>query len=279
MGVRALSPLSSRKVSRLNRRDQQIARVKERAERLREPPGRLESCYEQILRAYEAESIVGHVARVIEEDDRTPSDFRVLTNSEARHLWQFNDQSYHWDHYCWELGRSIALGERTYIFEELRSVPATEEAIDATQPRFGAVLDAIAELRLRGYRPDVVCAPIDLFVPFNSDKNLTIDWNSSPREALIVPGGPPLKIFWSSRIAPVDRFVVLDSKRAVWRVKLDPKTGHRLTVAIGEPETPPDAVVFLAETVVKFEITDSSAFRAILLEGEPKPLEEQARGG
>lgn len=263
----------------MNPRDTQIAALKQRADRLRKVPGRLAACYEEIRKAYEAESIVEQAGRVVEEPDREPSDFRILTNSEARHRWQFNDRSYLWDHYCWELGRSIALGERTYIFEELRSVPATEEAIDATQPRFGAVLDAIAELRLRGYGPDVVCAPIDLFVPLNSDRNLTIDWNSSPREALILPGGTPLKIFWSSKIAPLDRFVVFDSRQAVWRVKLDPASGRRLTVAIGEPETPPDAVMFLAETVVKFEITDSSAFRAILLEGEPKALEQQARGG
>lgn len=267
----------------MNRRDEQIAGIRDRAARAaaagRLRSDRLDQCSSQIVSAYEAESIVDHLARVVEERDRTPSDFRVLTNSEARHLWQFNDDSYLWDRYCWELGRSIALGERTYIFEELQGVPPRGDPIDAAKPTFRPVVEGTYELRSRGYSPDVLCAPIDLFVQLAGDRSLTIDWNSSPRGALIVPGATPLKIFWSSRIAPLDRFVVLDSRHALWRVKLDPLTGHRLTVAIGEPETPPDAVIFLAETVVKYEIEDRDAFYAIALEGEPRDLVESSAEG
>jgi len=93
----------------LNHRDDQIAAIRERVDRLR--PDRLEECYKKIRSAYEESSIVDHMARVIEERDRTPSDFRVLTNSESRHLREFNDDSYYWDMYCSELGRSVALGE------------------------------------------------------------------------------------------------------------------------------------------------------------------------
>ena len=250
----------------MNPRDHQIATIGQRTERLRSD--RLQECYDQIVRAYEAESIVEHIARVVEEEDRSPSDFRVLTNSESRHLWQFNDDSYYWDRYCWELGRSISLGERRYLFEQLQTIPSSSPPIDAAEPNFQSVLNAVDHLTSRGYHPDVLCAPIGLFVPFSMDRNLTIDWNSSPREVLMMAGRPQLKILWSSRSTPLDQFVVFDSRAALWRVKLDPVTTHRLTVAIGEPQAPRDAVMFLAETVVKYEIKDTSAFRAISVEGE-----------
>jgi hypothetical protein len=80
-----------------------------------------------------------------------------------------------------------------------------------------------------GYKPDVLCAPIALFVPFTMDSSLAIDWNTSPTELPLVPGGPSLKIRWSSGIAPLDRFVVFYSRKTLWRAKLDPKTDHRLT--------------------------------------------------
>jgi len=67
---------------------------------------------------------------------------------------------------------------------------------------------------------------------------------------------------------PLDRFVVFDSNNAVWRVKLDPFNQSRLTVAIGEPNSPPDAVMFLAETVVKYEIKNREAFYILPVEGQ-----------
>ncbi|MGH7484928.1 MAG: hypothetical protein ACREMY_04875, partial [bacterium] len=70
----------------MNSRDQQIAAVKDRSSRLEVIPGRLQDCYAEILRAYEESSNVSSLARIIEEQDRTPSDFRVLTNSEARSI-------------------------------------------------------------------------------------------------------------------------------------------------------------------------------------------------
>ena len=252
----------------MNRRDAQIAAIKKRNRRLRQD--RLAECYDKITRAYESESIVDHLAVVVEEPDRTPSDFRVLSNSEARHLAQFNDDSYHWDNYCQQLGRSIAHGERRYIFEELQHMPPAGRSIVAGSPQFDGILSATRQLMAEGYNPDVLCAPISLFVPFMKEPNLPVDWNSSPGELLKLPGGPSLKIYWSSALVPLDRFVIFDSRKTRWTVKLDPATAHRLTVMIGEPDSPPDAVMFLAETVAKYEILDVAAIRSIRVEGEPE---------
>jgi hypothetical protein len=249
-------------------RDEQIAAIRQRSGRLQQD--RLAECYAEITQAYEAGSIVEHLAHVIGDRDRTPTDFRVLSNSESRRLQHFNDASYHWDYYCGQLGRSIANGERQYVFEELQKIPPTGWPIDAATPHFDEVLRAAQQLMSDGFSPNVLCAPIGLFVRFAQDSALQIDWSSSPTELLMVPGGPRLKIFWSSGLAPLDRFVVLDSSKALWRVKLDPMTNHRLTVMIGEPETPPESVMFLAETVVKFEVLDLASTYSIPVEGDPE---------
>jgi len=250
----------------LTSRDEQIAAIRGRNRNLRKD--RLDECYLTIRRAYEREIVIDHLAQVVEERDRTPSDYRVLSNDEARHLQHFNDDSYHWDSYCQQLGRSIVFGEIGYVFEELQHIPAPGVPIDSRHPRFDAVLSATRELTALGHRPNILCAPIGLFVPFTEQNNRTIDWYSTPNELLIAPGGPTLEIHWSSALAPLDRFIVFDSRKTIWRVKLDPVTDHRLTVMIGEPPSPAEAVAFLAETVAKFEITDRTAVRSIAVTGE-----------
>jgi len=232
----------------------------------------LQECYEQIVTAYDKASVLDYLAQVVEERDRTPSDFRVLTNSETRHIREFNDDSYHWDFYCAELGRSVALAEKRLVFENLQRIRARGQPIDAEVPNFEPVIAAVDNLINAGFRPDVLCAPIGLFVSFAGDNSLDINWNASPREVLVLSQGVSLKILWSSRSIPLDQFVVFDSRHAVWTVKLDPLTDRHLTVAIGEtaPPSPPDGVVFLAETVVKYEIRNRAAFYAVPVEGEPR---------
>lgn len=254
----------------MNPRDEQIAAITARAERLRQPEGRLDECYDQIRQSYEASSIVDSVARVIEEPNRDPSDFHVLTNSEARPIHQFTDASFYWERYCTELGRSVANGERRYIIEELQKIAPEGPPISVTNPAFGLLATAASTLQSRGHSPDTLFAPIGLFVPFGGARDVSIDWMSSPRTVLL-PGGLRLKLFWSYSAAPLDRFVMFDSAHAVWRVKPDPRTKERLTVAIGEQRiaTGENAVVFLAETVAKFEIADPRAFYTIPLDGEP----------
>jgi len=251
----------------LNRRDEQIRALKQRTVDL--DPDRLECCGQQIMQAYQAASIVDRVSRVVETDDRAPSDFIVLSNSEARRLAHFNARDYHWDFYCEELGRSVALGEERYLFECMARLPESELTINAENAEFGVLLEAVRYLTSRGCRPDVMFAPISLFVPFLTSKALSIDWRALGREALITPEGHALEVFWSSQSRPLTRFVLFDSRLGVWRVKLDPDTHGRLTVAIGQPESPPQAVTFLAETVVKYEIEDPKGFLAVEVEGLP----------
>jgi hypothetical protein len=255
-------PSLGQKVSQLNRRDQQIASINASVEGLRED--RLIACRAQILESYAESSIVDKLAHVIELTDREPSDFHVLTNSEARRVSQFNDNSFYWDFFCKELGRSIALAEKRHVFEELGKIPGSGEPVDPVRPSFDWLWEGVQQLRSDGFNPTVLAAPIDLYLAVF--KGLKIDLQTARNVEL--PDGSTLELFWSSRANPLDRFVVLDPRAGEWRVKLDPDTNQRLTVAIGRPKSPPLAVTFLAETVVKYEIVDQERLRVIELVGE-----------
>ena len=245
-------------------RDEQIAELRRRTEHLR--PDRLEECYSAIKAAYDSEGVIDSLARVTEESDRTPSDFRVLSNSETRRLTEFNDESYHWDHFCKQLGRSVSHGERRYFFEQLGRIYPKGQPVNLVNPNFSRIIDANSELISAGYRPNSVCIPISLFIEFMQDFSFPVDV-SSPREILTLSGGQSLAIHWSSGLAPLDKLVVFDSTQILWKVKPDPITGHRLTVVIGEPIAQPNTVRFIAETIVECEILDSAAVYSISVEG------------
>ena len=104
---------------------------------------------------------------------------------------------------------------------------------------------------------------------------MKIDWNASPRKVVILDGGVRLNLYFSSGAAPLDRFVVLDSSRMTWKVKPDLESGERLTVAIGQSriETGQEGVIFLAETVAKFEV-DAEAAVAVGIDGDVLEPEE-----
>jgi hypothetical protein len=245
----------------VNKRDEQIAAINANTKGLLEDL--LVECRTAITEAYKGSSEIDILARVVELDDRQPSDFRVLTNTEARPVDHFNDRSYYWNIYCQELARSVATAERLHIFEELQRIPANGPPMDASEPDLERVLLGVDELRQRGFDPTILIAPISLHGAIFRGLNIDMQTGSD----LVLKDGSSLHILWSNRVTPIDRFVVLDRESGAWSVKLDPKSKSRLTVAIGRPKSPPEAVTFLAETVVKYEIVNPQRLHVIEVEG------------
>jgi hypothetical protein len=254
-------------IRELSPRDKQVREINRRNGRL--DADRLARFRSLILQSYETHSVVGQVALVAEVLDREPSGYKVISRSEARSLPQFNDPTVFWDPYCSELGQQVALGEMAYIFEVLvAGAPDFEASISSASPVFDPLFAAASQLRRQGFRPDVLCAPISFMVEFLDVLSGNMAWGSHPRETLTLPDGTELRIFWSNSVAPISKFVLFDSSASLWRVKPDPETGHRLTIAIGEPEKgPKESVTWLAETVVHFELTKGKASLAIPVEG------------
>ena len=253
----------------MNNRDEQIAAIA--AETAHLDQERLRLFAEKVREAYRRSSVVDRVATVEEIEDRSPSDFRILSNQELRRVDQFNSANFSWDQYCAQLGRSVAHGERTYIFNVLRDrIPD----VDVSQGvGFGGLHDAINRLVTAGRRPDLLFAPTTFMVGAQEDHDISIEWDSDEHAYLPSPiNGVRLQIIWSSAMWPLDRFIVGERNASVWRVKLDPRGGGRLTVAIGEQRTPVYGVIWLAETVAKYEIAEPAGYLSFRPDVAPDDL-------
>ena len=245
-------------------RDEQIADIRQRTSNLR--TDRIKDCYHQVISAYNIASYVEFLAEMRKVQDRSPTDFQVVSNSELRDLSNFNDDAYYWDMYSKDLGRSIARGETRYIFEELQKIPQSVTPVDLQNPDFEPIRNAANEMHEIGCSPNVLCVPIDFFLTVN--KHQWCEFGGEPGLHLVrIPEGPTLRVFWSTKYTPLNRFVIVDSSRTRWTVKLDPETQERLTVVIGEPGNQPGSVMFLAETVAKFEIMDPNGTYSIPVTG------------
>lgn len=241
----------------MNIRDAQIAELAARTANLNQE--RLASFYQQVREAYDAASVVERVAILNLVTNREPADFRVLSNSELRRIEHFNSDSYYWGTYCKDFGRSVALGEQNYLFDLLQQQIPESEVVPGVG--FEGLYSVIEEMMRDGYAPDVVLMPISYFVGFSTHHGDRIDWGS-PRQ--LIWGNRRLQLFHSSKGRPLNRFIVFDHRAGVWNVKLDPRTEERLTVAIGEQLIPVHGVLWLAETVARYEVRDPGGFRSFL---------------
>ena len=241
----------------MSRRDEQIAEIAGRTASL--DPNRLALFYEQVREAYDAASVIEQVSMLNPMTDREPSDFRVLSNSELRRIEDFNSDSFFWDTYCKELGRSVALAEQDYLFEVLQQSLSESDVTHGVG--FEGLFSLIEQMTNEGYEPDVVLMPISYMVGFTIHQEDRIEWGSKRQ---LVWNNRRLRLLHSSRGRPLNRFMVFDHRAGIWNVKLDPQTQMRLTVAIGEQITPVHGVLWLAETVAKYEVRDPGGFRSFL---------------
>ncbi len=243
-----------------------IANIRKGTANLRKD--RIEECSENVFLAYNIQSPVESLAVLKEETDGLAKDFQVIRYSELRTVDEFNAEETSWDGYSKELGGCIALEERRKIFDKLDKAPQLETPINLANPDFGTVQKAAEELLARGYAPDVVCTPSPFFTAVYQCSWLEYDFTVD-HLFIKIPEGRKLKFMSATKYAPLTKFVVFDSSQTRWTVKLDPETHERLTVAIGEPKDQSRSVMFLAETVAKFEVLDWGGVRSIPVTGLP----------
>ncbi len=247
----------------MSRRDEQIDRITAATDEL--DPERLRTFYAHIREGYQQSSFVDRVAVVRDVNDREPSGFRVLANQELRRIEHFNDKSYLWDSYCRDLGRSVALGEKHYLFERLKDGVA-DGPRDGRLDFTGLATRAV-RMQADGLAPDALFAPVSLMASFLHDHQHEMRWDQNGHPLWTV-AGQPVEVFWSSGDNPLDRFILINRMSGEWQVKVDRASGTRLTIAIGT-QPAPRGVVWLAQTVAKFEITDQRGFRSFRPSLEP----------
>jgi hypothetical protein len=270
-GAREVEPASSA----TEKRAKYVADLRGRTDRLDRE--RVEECRDEVLRSYESASTPRQISRVSQVFDHTPTDFRHIGFWLRGNLDKFNAPNYWWGHFCSQLGRGVALGEEHYLHQCLaKEIDAGSTTISQSEPDFAILIDEIRSLRGTGQSPDTLLAPIEVMVPFYAHFQSNLDWTSQPGETLTLPPDISLRVFWFNAASPLNRFVIFNSRAAVWSVKPDRETGHALTVAIGQSALYSDQVEWVAETVAKYEVTNPKAFRSIMVERQAIRRAEEA---
>jgi len=160
-----------------------------------------------------------------------------------------------------ELGRSIALGERNYlrdVWEKTREHRYPSERF--TAEGFQDVLDELS----KGINPKVLLAPIEKFVEITSwmlRNPRGIRLTSSLRKYFSLRDGRDLRIVWSNKYSPLDRFLLVDPAATRWLVKPDEFTGGRLTAKLVENARDRDKVDFYVRTIVNAELANVDGVR------------------
>jgi hypothetical protein len=229
---------------------------------------RLNECREAVWKSYEAASLLPHVAVVAKEQNLQAAGFESIGIRQLIHLREFNAPNYYWGSYFSDVGRAIASGERRYLQTEILSqVKQDTQTISRSSPDFSILTRLVHSMIGSGLCPDVMLAPIDVFVDFLRTFKSEVDWGVGHPEQLVL-GNTRLKVFWSHIHAPLNSFIVFSSTAGIWHVVPEEHSGRLLTVALGESEKRSDSVEYWVETLVRYEITSPRAFHVLDLSGE-----------
>jgi hypothetical protein len=188
-------------------------------------------------------------------------DFRVISVEETRKLHTFNDPSYIWSMYFEECGRAVASGEKNGLIEALVSVQeaSTIHARD-TDNRFILLDELIEELTDAGFRSQTLLAPVGDLPKLYQHFGNRVAWPEGRRELLMANGGA-LRIIWSSKVAPLEHYILLRPEVGLWQVVPDPDTGKALTVAVGINELYDDLINIVVQTMARFDVLDPQQMR------------------
>lgn len=259
--------MPNQELSSASKRIQQIRALNARIANL--DPSRINECKEAIWKSYEAAALPPQVAVIVKEQSIEVTGFKSVGLRHLIKLTEFNASNYYWGQYFSDVGRAIASGERRYLQEDIQEkVSPDTQTISRSSPNFSILTKRIESLIGSDLCPDTLLAPIEVFVDFIKTFESQIDWNSGRPEQLVLRD-IRLKVFWSHKYAPLNSFIVFNSKAGIWRYVPDQDTGRLITVALGESGERSDSVEYWVEALVKYEIVKLQAFFIINLSGEP----------
>ncbi len=226
---------------------------------------RVTSGVDNTLRAYEGMTLPRQFSSMVQITGDVPSDFRRFGSAQRVRLSEFNAADYYWDGFAADLGRGAAFDEKHYLLSTMlaESIPPTG-FVDAARGDFAGVRTAINDLRAAGHAPNVLIAPVQVMVPFARCFDTELEFVDR-RERLRLGEGINIRVFWSSRQTPLDRFIIFNSRGGRWMLAPDLETGHALSVAIGRSKLFPDEVEWVAESIGKYTIDEPGAFRTVQL--------------
>ena len=213
--------------------------------------------------SYLQETVRGQVALIAQDKGPDDPTFSTIGLSEARKLEDFNSTSFYWNLYFAEMGRALAAGEQHYLQGTIKQhIDSDMTTISRSKPSFELLEARVERLSQVGVKPDVMLAPIEVYVPFATRFVSQMNWAEGERERVTL-GGAQLKVFWSHKYAPSTSFIILDRAAGIWHVAADGETGQLFTAVIGQNPAYTDRVLIGAETTVRYEITQPDSFCVI----------------
>jgi hypothetical protein len=208
---------------------------------------------------------VGKITKYKEEKEIESRGFRSIGLYQSLDKDKFLAENYNWLSFFSDVGRAISRGERRYIHDRLgKYVRGADDAISLFKPDFNILSKYVLYLCEKGYKPNVMLAPIQIYSLFVKNYN-SILAKSNYNTDKIQLEGCDIRIAWSHKYAPLRSLIIFDSSYGIWHVIKDIESESRITAAIGESKDNATKISCLVETMAYYEILNKDAFTRINL--------------
>jgi hypothetical protein len=196
----------------------------------------VENCLMNMNKVFQIETIIPEICRTKVHDMKPQLSFTMI--GFAYHLpidWFKTDRpSVSNDFLFQQFGRSIALGERSYLHE---SILSNKEIVNV-QDKFSAsgILKAIEQIQGCGFKPDLIFPPLECWTSMHHWHNKAyVNYSHEPSrphlKATLVVDGHSLRIVPPLGDVP-EKTIVFSRHAITWHVKPHPKYGA-LSVVLG----------------------------------------------
>lgn len=230
-------------------------------------PNIIEEFNKEVWDGYLSNTIIrdNTLIKSIGENDDTNGYIAIIMNS-FRDLSEINAKNYYWKPYFNQMGRAIAIGERTLLQDRIdKQIDDCNRKIELGKGNTEIIREEIVQLLKSGYAPTSIFVPTKLFSLFYKFFGMQIKENRG-RNVLTMDDKVVLNLLWGGSETGLNKVMIIQKSAVEWSIMRNPDTGFALTLAIGL-RLYPDKVSLLAGTIVKCEIMNSDAISVIPIVG------------
>jgi len=221
---------------------------------------KVDKCKTEIIRTYTQETIIPEVIsfRTYEEEKDKDLKFKFLGQKYLLEREWFTSPIAIPEFS--EFGKSVALGEKKYLIEQMIKV---QEARVLEQISFEVIKSFVNNFKEAGYQPTSVFIPIQWHRELHNwwrieenKRRMIIEYKNG-QAYLVVDPNTKLRIFWSSDAVKFEDFIIVDKGFGEWIAK--PEDGNILSVSIMESEKERNKIELLVKTLFNFKVVNSEA--------------------
>jgi len=247
----------------LSNRNLEVARLRNSVVHLNSE--RIQEYIDTIIKSYKEATKVDRVAIYKEEKAIESRGFRSIGIYQSIDKDKLFAKDYYWLPFFSDVGRAISRGERRYMHDRLgKYVRGVDDTISFSNPDFSILSKYVVHLCDKGYKPNVMLAPIQIYSVFVQNcwaKLAESNWETDR----IRLEGCDIQIAWSHSYAPLRSFIIYNSSNGIWHAIQDIESKGGITAAIGESKDDASKILYFVETMAYYEIFNLDAFTRINL--------------